>query len=703
MILSKTLFSKVRDLDKTHYKPGAQSLVAKIAVTDEQLEMYLKVKVQDGTAACSLNEYLESILKHNYPKGTVFIADLTNKDLSNLLDKDLSKVKLDGADFSGSILEGATFSGKIENLSLRDCYIYNTSFDGTLTNVDLRGSDLYGMIIPEGETLTLKSPKLSISEAALKDQKRAIDSELYGANIIFSEEAICDPCYARGSTKEQADIVPIYKQYKREDLERYIEHVASIEGPDKPSLHNFLELEENTIPSFAEENLGDLQLAGLNLGKCDFTFVNFSGSNLAKTNMPGSNLSGALLSPKKVAKPKEVHTGWFAPVKNFFQATEYDYIGSFKNVNLADSYLIGAIANYTDFSYGNLSNVFGPSFQANRAKLCNTNLSNSNLAEIQMDEVDAREMIGESINIQGAEAMDGDFSRANLRYANGEGGNFMGSDFTDANLEHANLTSAVLKGVNFTRTNLSNAKVAADIRGAKFIATILEETDLSGATWFGEPPQIEKTDLSKAIDSEAVRKLEVEQQTQAVERHSSLRKWANRALTFASYFLPEGLVHFLKRFSDYVIRGVELVSEHPKKIAACTAAGAIGGATIICAYITQSFLSAPLATILSAGATLVPAVVAGGVLGLGAGFLIANYLSADPTQELQKAEARLAELQKQNFAAEGIEKEIVQGQSQFTQKMATPELAADKQQVSSQKEQGFVARIADTDTNSRSK
>ena len=108
-------------------------------------------------------------------------------------------------------------------------------------------------------------------------------------------------------------------------------------------------------------------------------------------------------------------------------------------------------------------------------------LSNENLSDVDLGNLNLRYVILEGVNLSNAE-----LSYVNLSYANLKGANLRSANLTDVNLSYANLKGAYLsyaylEGANLTYVNLEGA----NLKGADLIGVNLEGANLTGANLTG--------------------------------------------------------------------------------------------------------------------------------------------------------------------------------------------------------------------------
>ena len=113
-------------------------------------------------------------------------------------------------------------------------------------------------------------------------------------------------------------------------------------------------------------------------------------------------------------------------------------------------------------------------------------LSNENLSNVDLGNLNLRYVILEGVNLSNAE-----LSYVNLSYANLKGANLRSANLTDVNLSYANLKGAYLsyaylEGANLTYVNLGGANLTyvnlggANLKGADLIDVNLEGANLIG-------------------------------------------------------------------------------------------------------------------------------------------------------------------------------------------------------------------------------
>lgn len=283
--------------------------------------------------------------------------------------------------------------------------------------------------------------------------------------------------------------------------------------------NNWYQNHKKVIPDFAQANLSNLNLRGVNLNKAllkqanfnrtdlsqgqfanaNLEGANFLGANLLDANFKGANLdyvifAQALINSRTVIaiKYRQVHEIVNRQTKN----------KKFSGIDLSNSNLFRA-----DLRNAELSN----------AKLLNVNFNSANLNGAYFYKADLTGAIFENADLRNAY-----FSHANLTSAYFGGALCCGTYFKDAELKFANLktakfsqktmvdpkwysvweivnygaakknligtdlSNANLQGVNFEAANLTNAKLSnAILRHSNLTNANLTNSDLVGANVCG--------------------------------------------------------------------------------------------------------------------------------------------------------------------------------------------------------------------------
>lgn len=158
------------------------------------------------------------------------------------------------------------------------------------------------------------------------------------------------------------------------------------------------------------------------------------------------------------------------------------YSDDLKESNLSNSILTGIQLNDVDISSAELSNadlsnasLYKVNFSGTTlsyAKYASTKLSNSNFNKSYMFSVDFKEAKLTCVN----------FNSAMLRYSKFDGADLFGCNMQSANLSYTSLNKASLVNINFDGSDLSHATLLnAYLSGSKFKNVNMNETLLIGA------------------------------------------------------------------------------------------------------------------------------------------------------------------------------------------------------------------------------
>ncbi|AIL64943.1 Pentapeptide repeats containing protein [Rickettsiales bacterium Ac37b] len=507
IILKSEIFKKCNLIDAI-YDP-TQSKVAKIKVTNQQLEQYITLRNNGKEVAQgSLNNYLAHILRHYYPEGTVLIADFSLDNNERILD-----ARFSNTDFSGSIFENCTFKGEIDNIILRDCYFTQTLFQNcTLKSPDLRGTNLstinnigsqFTSIMAEGKVQFI-SPKLSVSGDNKGTINQAVKTGVLSQEINLKtpehnftiKSPIFDPNYIKGSTHEEAESIAVYKKYGIEDVENYAIYCRNLLPQDTkeqklPSFKSFIikthkisEKESHFIPDLSNLDLSYMNLSFTNFDSCNFAYTKFNGANLRHISLNNCNLSGTD----------------FSSVKRFFFREDKTYLS---DASLKNSDLTAAKLNNVDASGAHFDDSIAINIEAEGINIKGASAHRTNFAGAWLSSIKASKLQAKGINLAYTFSRNSQYNGANLEQSDLSYSDFSGSDFTEAELNCTSLIGTRLREANLTRAKFNNARLKADISYATIYETNLENADLAGLFYEeGQEPYIENTDFSKTISSE---------------------------------------------------------------------------------------------------------------------------------------------------------------------------------------------------------
>jgi uncharacterized protein YjbI with pentapeptide repeats len=549
IILSSNMFKKCK-LNNAEYDPTAPK-IAMVAVTDKQIKGYLKLREEGHPLGKgSLNDYLTQVLRHNYPEDITIIADLSERVIDN---------RFNGADLTESNLKHATITGEINNLTLRDCYLEDTYFEECkLISPDLRGTCMSSVNGISQEFVAARfmgevvftDPKLSIGgniEEAVKkgilpqtanDIKNDEDKVISKGKFTVEGNPVFDPCYIKGSTKEEAANIRPLRKFTTDDLKNYAAECERLMGlgvkrKDFPDFHKFICKEHNIkeqefTPDLSEAEIKNIDLSFLTFNRCNFSYAQFVSCNLEKAKFKNCNISGADFTRTD---------GYFG------RKTVLTY------ANFDDSDITCAKLNYLNAKGIKMNKTIAVNLEAEGLDITRGEAQGAIFAGSWLYGLKAKELQANRANLSYAFCKNADYSNAKLKYANMSYGNFTKANFTDTELNYSNLLGARLREANLTRAKLNYARVAADVSKAQLIETELNEGDLAGMFYDKEKePEIENVNLKAAIESKEAHKLDkiqIEQKIKANEK-SIYNKYAI-GIAVASVLLTVAavaLIHF---------------------------------------------------------------------------------------------------------------------------------------------------------------
>lgn len=454
------------------YKPfvnGEEKVEVK--VTDKILTEFLEQK----SPKLNLNQYIAKKLGLNEQK---VMADLSGLQIDE---------KFSNQDISNSNLAECKITGKINNLTMRDCKIAKTTFINLeLNDVDLRGTNLasdlgtnrnQGAIFEEG--VYFHSGKLSLPTKDLDTlkEKRLIDSayvelndftSIYGGiadkNIDISTKMEIEPCY-----KATEIIIKEKINFLRSDLKRYADYCQKTPTAEIISISRFLNLKENQIANFSQQDLSGIELTYGKIDKCNFSLCNFSGSALTNTSFTDCHLVASRFSQQK-------RNYWLFGEKLLtsdlretsfincdLSSSDLSEVNAYK-MKIINSKAINMVANKINMVGGEIKNsdLSGTSWKdANLEKLNSKkskwNHCNCESAKCSQAKLEENEFF--NINAQKAIIKD-----ASLSFSDLANGNFSFIDGEGAQIKHANLQYAILNGAKIAGATLTNSDIN-DIQG----------------------------------------------------------------------------------------------------------------------------------------------------------------------------------------------------------------------------------------------
>jgi uncharacterized protein YjbI with pentapeptide repeats len=552
IILSSKMFKKCR-LNNAEYDPTAPK-IAMVAVTDKQISGYLKLREEGHPLGQgSLNDYLTQVLRHNYPEDMTIIADLSERVIDS---------SFNGADLTGSNLKHATITGEINNLTLRDCYLEDTYFEECkLISPDLRGTNMSSLEGHVGQEfvgarffgqVTFIDPKLSIGG----NVKKAVEAGILPreVNDIESEEGevigqgkfavegnpIFDPCYIRGSSKEEAANIRPLRKCTTVDLKDYAAECERLRNldigrKDLPDFNKFIcdkyklkDKDQDFTADLSEAEIKEIDLSFLTFNRCNFAYAQFTASNLEKAKFKNCNISGADFTGT---------LGLFGNKQTNLQFANFD------DSDITCAKLDGLNAKGAKMNNVVAVNLSAQGLNISKGEARGANFSGSWVAKLKAEQLQANRANFSHVTSTGA-----NYNNASLNHANMSFGDFNESSFVDAKVNYANLFAAGLRRTNLLRTEFKHTRLgSADITAAKMKDTKVDDADLGGL-FFEKEPEIENVNLKAAIESKEAHKLDkiqIEQKIKANEK-SIYNKYAI-GIAVASVLLTVAavaLIHF---------------------------------------------------------------------------------------------------------------------------------------------------------------
>ena len=203
------------------------------------------------------------------------------------------------------------------------------------------------------------------------------------------------------------------------------EHLRLIkEGPE---VWNAWRIHNSEIPDLSRASL----CGNENLGRSEFSGVDFHEADLSDADLTGANL---------------------------------------RRANLRQANLIGAKLVWCDLREGNLI----------RAHLKDANLKEAYLPNAHLRQAHASQLNLHKANLVGADLSEADLREADLSLADLRDSNFHGADLTNADLTRSDLSGADLAEADLRGTNLTGVRLSeSNLSKAIFGFTILGDLDLS--------------------------------------------------------------------------------------------------------------------------------------------------------------------------------------------------------------------------------
>ncbi|MBZ8178973.1 MAG: pentapeptide repeat-containing protein [Oscillatoria sp. PMC 1051.18] len=216
------------------------------------------------------------------------------------------------------------------------------------------------------------------------------------------------------------------------------------------------------VRDFANVNLSEANLSGINLSG-----ANLSEANLNVVNLSGANLSGANLERAKLN------------------------VARLSGINLSRAKLNQAVLNVANLIRADLGEAELIEAALIRAELIRAELSGANLRNANLNGVDLREATLRYANLSGCNLSEANLRGAFLTSAILEGATMNGANLCRCDLSAANLREAELRQVDLSRADLNGADLRganlrwADLSGASLRWADLSEAKLSGASLIG--------------------------------------------------------------------------------------------------------------------------------------------------------------------------------------------------------------------------
>ncbi len=618
-----------------------------VKVGERELKAYIKLRHKHPvhmSAIGSFSDYISYTKRHLCSDGIKIVADLSGQII------DGTKINLDGADFSGSLLENTIFKNiECESLIMRDCGVAQAKFDNCKINrVDFRGT----------KTQTgLGFNSLSSIKFTGGTKLGEVKLSTLDYNSPFATP-IVDSCYIKGSSSIKivgdriVTHVPDLGKYRKctiEDIQEYakqcqeseqvLSSVGFLSNLVKEQLQSFKEflsvkygLEGDFIPDASGLVLDKLNLSYGNWGKC-----NWSRCSMVETNWDHSNLSYSCFNDSSF----DGYTPGFG-----MSIFERAYHTSFKGAILTGSNFDGVRSRAAIFTGAimNLVSAIGANFV--EARFDKVQARNSDFSYSHLELVKAREMDASNSIMRDVFFIYGDAPAAKFNHSTLDGAVFNYANLRRAELKYVSAVGACFKHVDARDANLTGSKLWANVSRMNLGGARLDHVENSG--WEVEPgilnglfgdsdPYIdENTKADRMIGGDKA--LGVQEKVAYAKQDAKAignSKW-RWALYAAAGALDMGLGG---RFFRNMALAVCDLANHKLLVAGCAVAVPLA-LTLIAKTAMTHIAGATLATLFMT-ASIVPIVAVGAVAGVAAA---AWYIGAGTdSKEVRDVQARKVE------------------------------------------------------------
>ena len=623
-----------------------------VKVGEKELQNYLKLRYKHPvhiSAMGSFSDYVSYTKRHLCSDGMKIVADLSGQVI------DGTKVNLDGADLSGTLLEKTTLKNvNVGSLIIRDCGVAQVKFDHCkIARLDLRGTNTEQHLGVSFVNSVKFIGDTSFGEVKLRVS--SIDKTFPCSTPIF------DSCYVRGKPSFKVvdgkivAAVPDLGRYRKctiEDIKEYAIEYQESEAvlsstaysshavkDQLPSFRNFLiakyDLKGDFIPDASGLALDKLNLSYGNWGKCDWSKCSMVETKWDHSNLEHSSFNSCSFDGHMPGWGM----GWF---ERKYEASFKGALltgGNFDNVRGRCAIFTGAIMNLVSAVGSNFAEAMFDKVQA----------KNSNFSYAHMELVQAKGMDASNSIMRDMFFMYGDAPEAKLNYSRLDGAIFDYTDLRRAEVKYASAVGASFSNVDAADANFTGTKLWANVSRMNLRGARLDHVENSGweiepgilAGLFGDcDPYIdERTKSDKMVDSTNVLKTQERSAIvkQDVKRMGNSKwRWALFAAAGALDMALGG--HF---FKDKAATICDL-ADRKWTLATCTIIAPIALALAAKAVVT--YVAGVTVAALFMSSAIVPIVAVGVIAGLAAATWYTG--AGQDSKEVKNIQARKVEFEK---------------------------------------------------------
>lgn len=217
--------------------------------------------------------------------------------------------------------------------------------------------------------------------------------------------------------------------------------------------------------------------------KEDLSTLNFTGADLRGLDLRGADLSNALLESADLTGADLRGCKLERAVLAHADLTDTRLDGAtLVGANLGKAALTRTVLAGADLKRAQLSGA-----RLTGADLQGATIHESMLMGMRLEKVDARKLVGETLNFYEVELVSADFGGAKLKGANFMKTRLRGAKFVGASLESATFLEADAAGADFTGADLTNARFVEGclLDGAQFVGAVMKGAFLRGSSLVG--------------------------------------------------------------------------------------------------------------------------------------------------------------------------------------------------------------------------